>query len=508
KGMVLEDQQQVLSSIRKSGDSTALSIYNQWRFNKTFLGKEYLLPKAQRIIYLDSLEEATTQQEQELSRRSGKFKNQQSSQTITPNDIARNLHQGEASVEFIKFQLYKNKWTDSILYGALVLLPGDSIPKFEILFEENQLKKLIVASGSSAATYTAIQKLYGGMNSSNNTPEVNYSLYRLIWKPLEKYLSGVSNIYYVPAGLLHRISFQALRYSTSHYLLEKYQLNQLLSTRSIAYSQNTNSTYGSVNIWGNINYNITNKTAASYQNKHSNNIDRKISPFDLYALATRSIIKNGAAKLPSKMREIDSIQIMLKQMQVPVITTVGSGATEKAFKALNGKSQQVLHLATHGFFLPISQSKTTNDLHFANAFTMQQDPMFRSGLMLAGGNYAWKGGIVPPDKEDGILTAYELAQMDLSNTQLMVLSACETALGDLQGTEGVIGLQRAIKLAGVKQMIVSLWKVPDKETVELMTMFYRNWLTGQTTRQAMRNAQLNMKEKYSPFYWAAFVLVE
>ncbi len=69
-------------------------------------------------------------------------------------------------------------------------------------------------------------------------------------------------------------------------------------------------------------------------------------------------------------------------------------------------------------------------------------------------------------------------------------------------------LQRAIKLAGVKQMLVSLWKVPDKETVELMAMFYRNWLTGQTTRQALRNAQLKMKDKYSPFYWAAFVLVE
>lgn len=231
-------------------------------------------------------------------------------------------------------------------------------------------------------------------------------------------------------------------------------------------------------------------------------------PLDLYALATRSILKNGAAKLPSKMREIDSIQFMLKQMQVPVTTTVGSRATEEAFKALNGKSPKVLHLATHGFFLPISQSKTTNDLHLANAFTMQQDPMFSSGLMLAGGNYAWKGGVVPLAKEDGILTAYELAQMDLSNTELMVLSACETALGDLQGTEGVIGLQRAIKLAGVKQMIVSLWKVPDKETVELMTMFYRNWLTGQTTRQALRNAQLKMKDKYSPFYRAAFVLIE
>ena len=91
---------------------------------------------------------------------------------------------------------------------------------------------------------------------------------------------------------------------------------------------------------------------------------------------------------------------------------------------------------------------------------------------------------------------------------MVVLSACETALGDLQGNEGVLGLQRALKLAGVKQMILSLWRVPDKETVELMTMFYRYWLGGLSTRDALRKAQLQMKEKYTPFYWAAFVLIE
>lgn len=103
---------------------------------------------------------------------------------------------------------------------------------------------------------------------------------------------------------------------------------------------------------------------------------------------------------------------------------------------------------------------------------------------------------------------YEIAQMDLSNTDLVVLSACETALGDLQGNEGVIGLQRAFKMAGVKQMIVSLWRIPDKETTELMTLFYHNWLHGQPAREALRTAQMKMKKKYPPYYWAAFVLVE
>ena len=143
-----------------------------------------------------------------------------------------------------------------------------------------------------------------------------------------------------------------------------------------------------------------------------------------------------------------------------------------------------------------------------NRFTVQQNPMFRSGLVLAGGNAAWKGKPVPSGTEDGILTAYEIAQMDLSNTDLVVLSACETALGDIQGNEGVIGLQRAFKMAGVKQILMSLWKVPDAQTDELMLLFYTSLLDGNNANTALRNAQLVMKAKFPPYYWAGFVTTE
>lgn len=214
--------------------------------------------------------------------------------------------------------------------------------------------------------------------------------------------------------------------------------------------------------------------------------------------------------LPDAKKEIDSLQNVFKQAGINTTIHNGSAATEEAFKALDGKSPQVLHLATHGFFLPVIENKMKNNAPgVTNNFTVQQNPMFRSGLVLAGGNYAWKGERAITGREDGILTAYEIAQMDLSNTDLVVLSACETALGDLQGHEGVIGLQRAFKMAGMKQMIISLWQVPDAETRELMTLFYRNWLKGCSTREALRNVQLTMKTKYpSPYYWAAFVLVE
>ena len=128
--------------------------------------------------------------------------------------------------------------------------------------------------------------------------------------------------------------------------------------------------------------------------------------------------------------------------------------------------------------------------------------------VLSGANYAWSGKTPVEGVEDGIVTAYEISQLNLSNTELVVLSACETALGDVKGSEGVFGLQRAFKMAGVKKMIVSLWQVPDKETAELMTSFYTYWMKGKTINDAFAQAQADMRKKYSPFYWAAFVLVE
>ena len=137
--------------------------------------------------------------------------------------------------------------------------------------------------------------------------------------------------------------------------------------------------------------------------------------------------------------------------------------------------------------------------------------MIRSGLLLAGANQAWKTGQpAQPDMEDGILTAYEISQVDLSGTELVVLSACETGLGHIQGNEGVYGLQRAFKIAGAKYLIMSLWQVPDFQTQELMTLFYQKWLSEKMPLpEAFRAAQGSVREKYEhPYFWAGFVLVE
>jgi CHAT domain-containing protein len=177
-------------------------------------------------------------------------------------------------------------------------------------------------------------------------------------------------------------------------------------------------------------------------------------------------------------------------------------------------SPRILHIATHGFFFPDPQDTLKSRQRSSGeepVFKLSDNPMIRSGLLLAGANHAWKTGKpLRPGMEDGILTAYEISQMNLRNTELVVLSACETGLGQIEGNEGVYGLQRAFKIAGAKYLLMSLWQVPDKQTQELMEVFYKNWLEGgKNIPEAFREAQKTMRAKYSnPFFWAGFVLVE
>ena len=127
---------------------------------------------------------------------------------------------------------------------------------------------------------------------------------------------------------------------------------------------------------------------------------------------------------------------------------------------------------------------------------------------MSGANNFWVHNIHSTAIDDGILTAYEVSGLDFYNTKLVVLSACETGLGDIKDSEGVYGLQRSFKMAGVNNIIMSLWSVPDKETSEFMQLFYQNLIAKQDVGIAFRAAQKIMRNKYSPYYWAAFVLME
>jgi len=193
----------------------------------------------------------------------------------------------------------------------------------------------------------------------------------------------------------------------------------------------------------------------------------------------------------------------------------GYDGTEEAFKnigANNASSPRILHIATHGYFFPDPKENNSKTVFGDDepVFKLSDHPMLRSGLIMAGGSNTWKGEKTLEGREDGVLTAYEISQMNLSNTELVVLSACETGLGTIQGNEGVYGLQRAFKIAGAKYLIMSLWQVPDKQTSLLMTTFYKKWLENKMNiSDAFHAAQKELRDiGLDPYQWAGFVLVE
>jgi CHAT domain-containing protein len=228
-----------------------------------------------------------------------------------------------------------------------------------------------------------------------------------------------------------------------------------------------------------------------------------------------SIITNNVWEfLPGTLQEVKSIAKIYQSADADFIIKSGEKANEEWFRTIckNG-GPSVLHMATHGFSFSeeeaweIAATGSQNDYHIPNLGT---EPLERTGLLLAHANFAWANYFNDLEPEDGILTADEIEKLDLQNTDLVVLSACETGLGEIKGTEGVLGLQRAFRLAGAKYMILSLWQVPDKETSEFMVLFYKHWFDGDLIHQAFNKTQREMSAKYKsePEKWAAFVLVE
>jgi CHAT domain-containing protein len=218
--------------------------------------------------------------------------------------------------------------------------------------------------------------------------------------------------------------------------------------------------------------------------------------------------------LPGTAAEITSIADLLQTSNWTVRSYHDETALKEVVKGV--RHPRVLHVATHGFFLA-DQKATLRSGALAqedNRSSGMEDPMLRSGLLFAGADRTLRGDPAAEDVDDGVLTAYEASTLDLQGTELVVLSACETGLGEQQKGEGVFGLRRALQEAGAEAVLMSMWSVPDRETQELMTKFYGHWLSGMEKHEALRRAQLEEREivqkrygKDLPYYWGAFVLV-
>lgn len=501
KSFILSDSKTVLQIIQNSSDSSLQNDYAAWLSIKKSLSSQYSLPNQLRHRDLSEWERRAEVIEKQLNSKSAALRHQLQSYRVNSRDLQKSLKKGEAAIEFLRFNLYSTRWTDSIVYAAYLLTAKDTVPVFIPLCEESRLQKIFDSAGTTATSM--VSRFYRGTEIKNKSSVsvLGRELYHLIWEPLEPYLNGVKTISYSPAGKLFSIAFHALPADSTHLLMDQYKLNQYTSTRQIAISSSEikTSPAGPFTLFGDAAFTID-----SLEITKSKTGIKSIS--NIYTPQHRGAKSGTWTSLPGTALEIKKIKQVFDQYKLSSQTFTQKAASEENLKSLSWKAPQVLHIATHGFFLP--ETDSMQNRVGVNYSLLADDPLLRSGLILSGGNYAWSGKTPIEGVEDGIVTAYEISQLNLSNTELVVLSACETALGDVKGSEGVFGLQRAFKMAGVKKLIVSLWQVPDKETAELMTAFYGYWLGGKKIEDAFSQAQSDMRKKYPPYYWAAFVLVE
>lgn len=492
KGFVLQDAAASLKRAREIGSPEIKRLIDQWETTKTLMAKMYALPVDDRPYDTDSLENILNFLEKRISKE-GSLDLELNNKTISWKQIQSQLKSDEAAIEFFAFKYYDaDEYKDSTIYAAMLVRNNFTSPKIIYLSNEKAIGRFL-AIDTKDSRQSAISRLYRASIKNKTASNDNFlgdSLYNLIWQPLMPYLEGVKKISYAPDGILHKVAFQALPVSQGSLLIDTFQLQQYSSVKQLLDTEETKQQkWTSALLLGAPDFNNT-----TYKGK----------PITFTG-------KGDWQALQGTAKEVAAIQNLLTSKGVTVKTLSGSTANEENFKKLRNGYPDILHLATHGFFLKDSMQNSVALAAMGGSNEGGQivvNPLLRSGLILAGANKAWSGEKLPSGAEDGILNAYEISQLNLTKTKLVVLSACETALGEVQTNEGVFGLQRAFKMAGAKNLIVSLWQVPDNETAELMNTFYGYLLKNYSVRDAFYQAQKEMRKKYAPFSWAAFVLIE
>jgi tetratricopeptide (TPR) repeat protein len=502
KGLLLKSVIETRKRILESGDSVLINSYQKMLLYLKQADYLNTLTSEKRLDDQARLDLKANELEKELKIRSKEYSQNQEEAEIDWKQIREKLNSDDVVIEFSSFDYFNKHRTDSTLYCALVLRKEYNYPKLIYLCENNQLEN-IAEMGSAA-----YNKEFG-----------ETKLFNLIWRPIDSLLKGVKTVYYSPSGLLHKISFAAIRMKDGRYLSDQYVFRTLSSTRNLAIEKQpyTLTEGQKIVMFGGIDYwtdtTSLKNTAIAYHPKEEL-VSMKSNP-----LKGGNRVESEWDSLPDARKEVETVASYLSKKGIDVVKYTGKGAIEERVKDLSNHSPDILFISTHGFTLEqdtsISKEKRLEILELTDNPLMKKikyydDPLLRSGLVMAGANHAWKEGKAIQGVDNGILTAKEISLLNLGNTKLAVLSACETALGDVQGEEGVYGLQRALFMAGVKNIIVSLWSVPSKETEEMMILFYENLLSGKTLEDAFYTTQKVMKQNYpdDPKSWAGFILIE
>lgn len=431
----------------------------------------------------DSILEVATKAdalEKRLTGRCRGYGDMTSFMNIGYENVKKALHNDDILIDFTDYVTESR----GRVYAAYLVHKSQKYPLLKELFEESVIDSMKVPQPDMY--YTA---KYGN------------ELYRLLWEPFKDGVKDGATVYYVPSQLLFQIALESLPMEDGTLLGEHYRFVRLSSAREVVCNNarlNIDVAVKKTNaiLYGGLKYDL----GADVMKEEAAKYD--ITPL----LATRGDILRGDSayrELLETKKEIDGIESVLKSQRLAVTLYTGISGTEESFLNMSGHAPQILHVATHGFYYTPDAAQKIDYLKG------NTDAMTLSGLVMSGGNAAWLGKELPQGVLGGILTAANISRLDLSGIQMAVLSACQTGQGKAT-PEGLFGLQRAFKKAGVQTLVMSLWNVSDVVTKEFMIKFYQNLAHGDwSKRKAFNDAKTYIRSKYSdPYYWAGFVMLD
>ncbi|HRI79158.1 MAG TPA: CHAT domain-containing protein, partial [Cyclobacteriaceae bacterium] len=481
KSLSLKGTQKRKKAFQKANDPAIVRLYEEWIAKKEQLIRLYR--KAEDAASAESKVENTVNPEElkklqvEVDHLENelvtKAKDFEKYLKITPPDwksVRNKLKDDEAAVEMVRFQ-WRNQvyYSDSAYYAAYIITKNSTHPDVVYL---------------PAAADELDNRFYKAYQNAIRFKVEDKDSYNRFWKPIQNQLKGIRKIYFSPDGIYHLISLPTLfNPESGKYLLDETEIHYTTGTADIQSGQDES--FRSAVLMGRPAYKI-----------------EKTQPVVLAKAdhATRAFVRNfrdnAINDLPGTEEEVNTIKAEMDKQGVKSEFYIHEKATEDKLYELH--SPDILHIATHGYWSEAGDAATDGYRAF--------NAMANSGLLLSGVvNYYSNTDY--PDTYDGILTAYEAQNLELENTSLVILSACETSLGHLDAGEGVYGLQRAFRAAGAKSIMTSLWKVDDDATKEFMISFYSNLLKTKNKSGAFQDAQRSLKAKYpEPYYWGAFVL--
>ena len=508
KGLLLNSDIEFSKLIQESGDDETLTLYEDLKTLRLQINKLREKPISERFVNVDSLERIAQARESALIDKSKVYGDYTKNLVITWDQVQEKLEKKDIAVEFVSFPLN----ADSTMYIAYALKKGWECPKMIKLFEERELQD-VRARGS----------VYG-----------NDAVSKFAWKPLDEMMEGVENVYFAPSGELYNIAIESIpthEDGGETLVCDHRNYYRLSSTRELALIKDKNN-WQEAAVYGGLQYGMSVEDMIKEDGKYEKRDAATRSDSSPSYYVTRedrdgrdvsvSVEIKPLSYLKGTLEEAIAIKKDLERQSVSTQLFTDNVGTETSFKDLHGRKTSIIHIGTHGFFNDRKRKNEENNLQLLGidqqAKVIEDDALTRSGLYFAGADSAriYGSSVIPDGIDDGKLTALEIAQLDLRGLDLVVLSACQTGLGEITG-DGVFGLQRGFKKAGAQTIVMSLWKVDDEATTEFMTTFFENMKIDRdghplNKHEAFKEAQSKLKQnkdKYSdPYCWAAFVMLD